>query len=247
MALSYMYSTPRGRWAWLANYSAARTAKRSCRARARSTRESASNASRAKRRAAWCLWERARANKLRLDWASYSPPRPTFLGTRVLAPFPLEELRSRIDWTPFFQTWELKGKYPAILNDGVVGPQARSLFEDAEQMLDRIIAENWLEARAVVGFFPAASADDDIEVYDESRNDVRARLHFVRQQMNRRGGDQSNLCLADFVAPRGDGRGLHRRLRGHRGARHRRARCSVRSVARRLQLHPTQGARRPAG
>jgi len=163
----------------------------------------------------------ARANKLRLDWRGYRPPRPSFFGTRVFAPYPLAELRDRIDWTPFFQTWELAGKYPEILDDRVVGPQARSLFADAERMLERILAEGWLEARAVAGFFPAnAVGDDDIEVYaDEKRSRVVARLCFLRQQMAKSGAAAgapaagaeagasraANLCLADFAAPRESG------------------------------------------
>ncbi len=146
----------------------------------------------------------ARENRLQLDWSAYTPPRPTFLGRRVLSPYPLEELIDRIDWTPFFQAWELAGKYPAILEDHVVGEQARSLFADAQAMLQRIVAEHWLEARAVLGFFPAASIDtDDIVVYDDARRNAIARFHFVRQQMDRSASKkrQANLCLADFVAP----------------------------------------------
>jgi 5-methyltetrahydrofolate--homocysteine methyltransferase len=148
----------------------------------------------------------ARNNKLRLEWSTYTPPRPSFLGTRVLAPYPLDELRTRIDWTPFFRTWELAGRYPTILQDSVVGPQACNLFDDAQTLLDRIVKEEWLEARAVLGFFPSASVDDDVvELYDETRRDARARLHFVRQQIDRSAGatPKANLCLADFVAPRG--------------------------------------------
>ena len=150
----------------------------------------------------------ARAHKLQLDWRAYRPPRPTFLGTRVLAPFPLAELRDRIDWTPFFQTWELGGVFPAILDDAQVGEQARNLFADAERMLDQILAEGWLEARAVVGFFAAnAVDDDDIEVYaGDERGRMLARLCFLRQQMAKSGPRAApNLCLADFAAPRASG------------------------------------------
>jgi 5-methyltetrahydrofolate--homocysteine methyltransferase len=159
----------------------------------------------------------ARANKLRLDWGGYRPPRPSFFGTRVFAPYPLAELRDRIDWTPFFEAWELAGKYPEILDDRVVGPQARSLFADAERMLEQIIAQGWLQARAVAGLFPAnAVGDDDVEVYaDEQRSRVLAKLCFLRQQMAKSGSAAGasatgskpgtstapNLCLADFVAP----------------------------------------------
>jgi 5-methyltetrahydrofolate--homocysteine methyltransferase len=146
----------------------------------------------------------ARSNRLRVD-ASVPAPRPCFLGVRALAPYPLAELVDYIDWTPFFQAWELAGRYPAILEDPTVGAAARNLFADAERMLDEIVAENLLEARAAVGFFPANAVGDDIELYaDESRRDVRAVIYTLRQQLSKSGG-RPNLALADFVAPREGG------------------------------------------
>jgi 5-methyltetrahydrofolate--homocysteine methyltransferase len=139
---------------------------------------------------------------LKLDWESYQPPQPSFIGTRVFDDFPLEELVATIDWTPFFITWELAGKYPAILEDEVVGAQARELFDDATAMLARIVDEKLLTARGTIGFWPAArSGADDIAVYsDESRSEVIATLHQLRQQIEKPNG-KPNLSLADFVAP----------------------------------------------
>ncbi|ADE15618.1 methionine synthase [Nitrosococcus halophilus Nc 4] len=148
----------------------------------------------------------ARANKLETDWAAYTPPQPTFLGLKTFEDYPLEELAARIDWTPFFHAWELAGKYPKILEDEVVGEEARKLLADAKAMLKRVMEEKWLQARAVIGFFPANTVnDDDIELYtDESRGEVLTTLHHIRQQMARRGG-QPNYCLADFIAPKETG------------------------------------------
>ena len=144
----------------------------------------------------------ARANRLKLDWKTYQPPKPTFLGTRNFHSYDLAELASYVDWTPFFQAWELKGQYPRILQDDKYGEAARNLFADAEAMLKQLIAEKWLRANAVVGFWPANSVGDDIELYtDESRTKVLATLHTLRQQMAR-DGDKSNLALADFIAPK---------------------------------------------
>jgi 5-methyltetrahydrofolate--homocysteine methyltransferase len=148
------------------------------------------------------------ANAPQLDWQSYHPPRPTFLGTRVFADFPLSELVDTIDWTPFFITWELAGKYPKILDDEVVGAQARELYRDAEAMLQRIVDEKLLTAKAVVGFWPAArTGSDDIAVYaDDSRSTVIATLHHLRQQTEKPAGVH-NASLADFIAPAGVGSG----------------------------------------
>jgi 5-methyltetrahydrofolate--homocysteine methyltransferase len=145
----------------------------------------------------------ARANALKLNWSgNYVPPRPSFLGLRMLEDYPLAELRDYIDWSPFFATWELAGKFPAILDDAKYGPAARSLFDDAQAMLDRIAAERWLSASAVFGFWPANSDGDDILVYsDEARTRPTAVLHTLRQQLTRREG-RANIALADFVAPR---------------------------------------------
>ena len=123
----------------------------------------------------------------------------------VFDDYPLEELRDYIDWTPFFKTWELAGSYPKILDDEVVGQHARDLFEDTQKMLQQIIKENWLQAKAVVGLFPANQVNDDIEVYiDESRNEVLTTLHHLRQQNHKPPG-RPNQCLADFVAPKDTG------------------------------------------
>ncbi len=146
--------------------------------------------------------EAARANRLTTDWKSYHPPRPAQPGLQVLDDFPLAELLDYIDWTPFFQTWELSGRFPEILDDPVVGESARQLYADAREMLNRIVAEKWLTARAVFGIFPAnATANDDVEIYsDENRSQTVATFHFIRQQMQRRTGTP-NLCLTDFIAP----------------------------------------------
>ncbi|MEQ8263280.1 methionine synthase [Pseudohaliea sp.] len=145
----------------------------------------------------------ALANGFAPDWSAYAPPRPSFLGVRSWEEFPLADLVDTIDWTPFFLTWELSGKYPAILDDAVVGEQARELYRDAETMLARIIDEGWLTARAAVGFWPANADGDDIVVFEDDRRDAPlARLHQLRQQ-SKKGNDDPNYSLADFVAPAG--------------------------------------------
>ncbi|HLI64842.1 MAG TPA: methionine synthase [Caulobacteraceae bacterium] len=145
----------------------------------------------------------ARASKFAIDWAAYTPPKPSFLGTRAFAPYDLAELERFIDWSPFFASWELVGRFPAILDDDVVGEAARDLYADARKMLDKMIAERWVEARGVVGLWPANADGDDIVVYaDESRTSQRARLHTIRQQMAKSAG-RANLALADFIAPVG--------------------------------------------
>ena len=147
----------------------------------------------------------ARAHGVKIDWAQGAAPKPKFLGLRTFEDYDLAELVARIDWTPFFQTWELAGKYPAILEDAVVGEAARSLFADARVMLQRIIGEKWLTARATIGFFPANSINEDVEVYtDDSRTELRDTFHFLRQQMPKSDG-RANLCLADFIAPKSSG------------------------------------------
>ena len=151
----------------------------------------------------------ARANRLATDWSRYTPPRPRFLGRRVLNSYPLAEIVERIDWSPFFRTWELPGRFPRILDDEVVGESARSLYEDAQGMLERIVAERWLEARAVLGFYPARSHGvDDIEILAPGAagedDPPIAVVRTLRQQMARPEG-RANLALADFVAPRGSG------------------------------------------
>ena len=147
----------------------------------------------------------ARVNRLKLDWQTYAPPKPTFLGTHSFRGYDLAELARYIDWTPFFQAWELKGAYPRILQDDKYGEAARHLFDDARAMLKQLVEEKWLKANAVVGFWPANSVGDDIEIYaDESRTRKNATLHTLRQQMARE-GDKANLALADFVAPKESG------------------------------------------
>ncbi len=147
----------------------------------------------------------ARANALKLDWAAYIPPVPTFIGLKAFHDYPLAEIAGRIDWTPFFLAWELHGRYPKILDDAVVGEEAKKLFADAQAMLKRIIDEKWLEARAVIGLFPANSVGDDIEIYtDESRSKVAMTYHTLRQQAEKSPG-KPNLALADFIAPRDTG------------------------------------------
>jgi 5-methyltetrahydrofolate--homocysteine methyltransferase len=148
----------------------------------------------------------ARANALRLDWSgSYAPPAPRLLGTRTFVDIPIAELVDYIDWTPFFATWELTGKYPAILNDPTLGEAARSLYADAQEMLQRMIAEGWFRTRAVIGFWPAHGDGDDILVFDnEARKTPIAALHTLRQQLARREG-RANVALSDFVAPRASG------------------------------------------
>jgi 5-methyltetrahydrofolate--homocysteine methyltransferase len=149
----------------------------------------------------------ARANKFRIDWASYTPPVPKQLGVQVLKAYDLAKLVEIIDWTPFFASWELHGKFPKILDDEVVGAEAKKLYADAQAMLKRMIAENWVEARAVFGLFPANTvSDDDIAVYaDESREKMLMTWHNLRQQMKKPEG-RANLCIADFVAPKASGR-----------------------------------------
>ncbi|MGB6891294.1 MAG: vitamin B12 dependent-methionine synthase activation domain-containing protein, partial [Xanthobacteraceae bacterium] len=148
----------------------------------------------------------ARANALKLDWSGrYAPPAPQFLGTRKFADIPLAELVDYIDWSPFFATWELNGKYPAILDDKKVGEAARSLFADAQAMLRKMADEQWFRASAVVGFWPANTDGDDVLVFaDEARSKPIATLHTLRQQLARREG-RANVALADFVAPRASG------------------------------------------
>jgi 5-methyltetrahydrofolate--homocysteine methyltransferase len=149
--------------------------------------------------------EDARANATEIDWSVETPVKPSFLGTKVLKDFPLDEIAKFIDWSPFFQTWELIGSYPKILDDEIVGEHARDLFKDAQAMLKQIIDEKWLTAKAVFGFYPANSRVDDVVVYeDESRKTQRAVLHHLRQQ-NIKPPGRKNYCLSDTVAPEGSG------------------------------------------
>ena len=145
---------------------------------------------------------RARDNKFKTDWASYEPPRPTFLGTRVFRTYDVAELVPYIDWTPFFQTWELKGRFPAMLEDEKQGAAARQLYEDAQAMLARITEERWFNPKAVIGFWPANAVGDDIRLFTgELRSEELATFFTLRQQLSKRGEGRANLALADFVAP----------------------------------------------
>ncbi len=148
----------------------------------------------------------ARARGFKTDWQTYAPPVPRQLGIQVFHDYSLAEIAASIDWTPFFQTWELAGRYPKILDDEVVGEEARKLFDDAQEMLNRIINEKWLSAHGVIGLFPANTADfDDIEIYaDEARGEKLMTWHNLRQQMEKP-ADRPNLCLADFIAPKDTG------------------------------------------
>jgi 5-methyltetrahydrofolate--homocysteine methyltransferase len=144
---------------------------------------------------------KARANAFKPDWAGYEPPRPLFTGTRVFRTYDVGELVPYIDWTPFFQTWEMRGRYPAILDDPKQGEAARQLFDDAQAMLARVVEEHWFDPKAVIGFWPANSVGEDIALYTgESRAENLATFFTLRQQLSRRDG-RPNLALADFVAP----------------------------------------------
>ncbi|WP_420402482.1 methionine synthase [Nisaea sp.] len=144
----------------------------------------------------------ARENREALDWQNYTPPKPSFLGTRVFDNYDLSELADRIDWKPFFQAWELHGRFPDILDDPKVGAAARPLYDDGMRMLESMLAEKWIRARAVIGFWPAASVGDDIALFtDEGRKDTLGTIHTLRQQRIHSRADRANLALSDFVAP----------------------------------------------
>ncbi|HYF23223.1 MAG TPA: methionine synthase [Caulobacteraceae bacterium] len=147
----------------------------------------------------------ARANRFAIDWSAPAPPRPAFTGVRAFQAYDLKELAQHIDWTPFFASWDLVGRFPQILEDDVVGEAARGLYADARAMLDRIVQERWFEARGVVGFWPANAEGDDLVLWtDDSRREELTRLHTLRQQMAK-GEGKANTALADFVAPVGAG------------------------------------------
>jgi 5-methyltetrahydrofolate--homocysteine methyltransferase len=154
----------------------------------------------------------ARANRRRIDWATFAPAQPHKPGITVFDDYPLKELLGYIDWMPFFNAWEFTGKFPDILSDPVKGDAASNLYADARSMLKQVISESWLKVRAVVGLFPANGSGDDVEVYaDENRNEVIANLAFLRQQKGKPPG-QAHECLADYIAPKSTG------LRDHIGA-----------------------------
>jgi 5-methyltetrahydrofolate--homocysteine methyltransferase len=149
--------------------------------------------------------DKARANAFKPDWPTYAPPKPTFTGTRVFRTYDVAELARYIDWTPFFQTWDLKGRFPAILDDEAQGPAARQLYEDAQEMLRKIVTERWFNPKAVIGFWPANAVGDDIRLFTgESRAEELATFYGLRQQLSKRDG-RPNMCLSDFVAPVGTG------------------------------------------
>jgi 5-methyltetrahydrofolate--homocysteine methyltransferase len=150
----------------------------------------------------------ARANKTPIDWSAYTPPKPKFIGRRVFKNHDLAELAACIDWAPFFQTWDLAGKFPEILKDEVVGAEAVRVFSDGKRLLQRVIEGRWLQANGVVGFWPANTVDDDtIELYtDETRSQVLMHWRPLRLQTERPvvdGVKRANRCLADFIAPKG--------------------------------------------
>lgn len=144
--------------------------------------------------------EQARNNKFTYDWDNYTPTTPTFLGTKVFEDYSIEELSKYIDWTPFFSTWQLKGRFPQIFNDSFVGEEAKKLYDDAQSMLQDIIKGGWLKAKGVIGFYPASSKEDDVEI---RVNDEKVILHNLRQQ-NKKGAGLPNFCLSDFISPKED-------------------------------------------
>jgi len=147
----------------------------------------------------------AQSNAFDPGWDGYEPPKPNFVGTRTLTGYDLAAIRPFIDWTPFFATWELKGRYPAILESERFGEAARDLWADAQEMLDRMIAENWVEARAQFGFWPAARNGEDIVLYsDLKRTTEHATFHGLRQQISKKGNGKPNFNISDFVAEKGD-------------------------------------------
>ncbi|PKM22903.1 MAG: methionine synthase [Gammaproteobacteria bacterium HGW-Gammaproteobacteria-14] len=147
----------------------------------------------------------ARKNPFRWDWDSYQPPEPNLKGIRVFDDYPLKDIARRIDWTPFFQSWELAGKFPNILEDEIVGKEATRLYRDAQKMLEKIVDENWLTARAVIGFWPANSLVDDILLTDQDGAPL-ITLHHLRQQLERKGVEKPDYCLSDFIAPQSSGK-----------------------------------------
>jgi 5-methyltetrahydrofolate--homocysteine methyltransferase len=149
--------------------------------------------------------EEARANKFPIEWKKEEIKQPGFTGIKTFTDIDLAEIVPYIDWTPFFQTWELAGRFPKILDDKVVGPEAKKLYADAQKMLDKIVKEKWIGANAVIGIFPANAVNEDIEIYtDENRDEVKTISHHLRQQAKKAAGAY-NMCLADFIAPKETG------------------------------------------
>jgi len=154
----------------------------------------------------YITYQEAKANKAAIDWKEFKSPKPKLVGNKTFENYPLEEIRKYIDWTPFFQTWMLKGKYPQIFENQTIGKEARKLYDDANAMLDEVIKEGLLKANAVVGIYPANSVDvDTVKVYkDESRQEVIKKFEFLRQQ-GKKGANIPNLSLSDFIAPKESG------------------------------------------
>ena len=150
--------------------------------------------------------EKARENRFRFDWSGYTPPRPTFLGTRVFESYDLGEIARYIDWTPFFQAWELKGRFPAILEDEEQGPAARQLWEDAQNMLQEVLRKNWFRPKAVIGFWPANAVGDDIRLFTDDERQAELSTFFTLRQQLTKTGAKPNMALADFVAPADSGK-----------------------------------------
>ncbi len=150
--------------------------------------------------------EQAREHRFQPDWTEYTPAEPKVKGLKVFDDYPLEDLVQRIDWTPFFRSWELAGKFPNILDDEVVGKEATRLYRDAQPMLEKVVKEKWLTARAVIGFWPANSKMDDIELYrNPGDKEAFMTLHHLRQQLDRTKNDKPDFCLSDFIAPKETG------------------------------------------
>lgn len=150
--------------------------------------------------------DQAREHRFQPDWHDYTPPEPKVKGLKVLDDYPLDDLVQRIDWTPFFRAWELAGKFPKILDDEVVGTEATKLYRDARDMLEKIVEEKWLTARGVIGFWPANSDMDDINLYREPGDkEAFMTLHHLRQQLDRSKNDKPDFCLSDFIAPKETG------------------------------------------
>jgi 5-methyltetrahydrofolate--homocysteine methyltransferase len=149
----------------------------------------------------------ARKNKLQMDWEDYTPTKPSFIGTKVFDNYSIEELAEYIDWTPFFSSWQMRGKFPAILEDEKLGVEAKKLYNDARSMLRRIIDEKWLTAKAVIGIYPTNVVNDDsLEIYkDETRGEVIENFHHLRQQV-KKAAEQPNICLTDFILPKETGK-----------------------------------------
>ena len=189
---------------------------------------------------------KARANPFKIDWSGYQPKKPSFTGVRVYSSYEVADLVPYIDWTPFLQTYEFKGRYPAIFEDPNQGAAAKALFDDAQEMLKQIVDERWFNPKAIIGFWPANSVGDDIALFTgESRSDKLATFFGLRQPIVEAGRARQHLPVRLRGAGRDGDRRLRRRLRGHGGpggGAHRRA---LRAGQRRLPLDPGQGARRP--